>query len=1064
MTYRNRKFDFTKTDDRHTFAKIMAEEGMVLLENKRNVLPLGCEKVALFGRTQINTIKGGTGSANSVSIYSVSIQDGLRQCGITLDEELCEIYKAWTDKNPIPSYGVWGSGMHANPEMPINDELCSAVKARGAQKAIIVVGRTAGENEDVALVKGDYYLFGDERALFETVKKHFERIIVVLNIGNAMDLSFLEEYEIDGVVYMNMAGMEAGNALGNILTGKTTPSGHLTATFARSYDDYPSSEYFGQSRGGILQDYKEDIFVGYRYFETFEKAKDRVLYPFGYGLSYAEFKISDIEYHACGGKIHVSMTVTNVSDKFPGKYVAQIYYGAPQMGINDAKLSKPAKVLGGFAKTNELSPNTSEKIKISFPVVSMASFDDTGVTGHPSSWVLEAGEYTIFAGDSVATAKKVGTYTQKKLRVVEKCHFLPTALKERLLADGSYEKLDTIPLDPSKGLQIPTSGKYDIPVGLSSESDVGKVDCLCALKKGQSITYKLVGGASGRYEISFSAKKNDGRRLCDIAEIIADGAKVSGLDMIITDGESEKRTITLPMYKYNLTIIAKEDMAPITDIHLEKLDQTVFVKHGQENYIGCEQYAESAYRTITATYPDDGTGNPCTCLINMRRAGRFVVFKLNVEKGGVYDLSFNYANYTEDMSINECMAIFVSNVGQALEDVPFYKTTESRETPMRVLRRSEPVKIALPNGECYLKIVSAMKPAPEFSAIMLQSNDSVRADSISTESTVKTESFTHMQASGLTSAIVYADEDVEPNGIQLMDVYKDPSLMSAFIDQLTNAELATLVSGTNRNVTPLGNSGTTQRLASRGIPAAQTADGPLGLRLNSSTDAYPSGTLLASSWDIKLAECYGLAIGHESNENGVNIWLAPGMNIQRDPRCGRNFEYYSEDPLMAGRMAASVTKGCQSVGVAVSAKHYAVNNTEHERLKSNSRVSHRAMREIYLKNFEICIKESDPWTIMSSYNSINNTKACETYTLITEIPRNEWGWTGVFLTDWGNDSDHVSELLAGHDVKMSSGDEAGVIKALEEKRLDREQVKINATRVVQMVMKTKAFTDLIDKK
>ena len=1063
MANRYEKLDFTKSEDRHAFARMMAEEGMILLENKKNILPLGTEKVALFGRTQIDTIKGGTGSANSVSLYSVSIQDGLRDSGVALDEELCEVYKRWAKENPIPSYGVWGSGMHANPEMPVSDELCAASVARGAKKAIIVVGRTAGENEDVALVKGDYYLSDDERALFEAVKKHFDRVIVILNIGNAMDLNFIAEYGIEGVVYMNMAGMEAGHALGNILTGKATPSGHLTATFARSYDAYPSSEYFGQRRGGILQDYKEDIFVGYRYFETFKGAEDEVLYPFGYGLSYASFKVSDLEYHACTSRIHVSMTVTNTSKKYSGKYVAQVYYGAPQMGVGEAKLSKPSKVLGGFVKTKELAPGKSEKIKIAFPIKSMASFDDTGVTGHPSAWVLEAGDYTIYAGDSVASAKKVGTYTQKKLKVVEKCHYLPTALSERLLADGSFEQLETIPLDPIKGLQIPTVGRYDLPVGLSAESDIGKVDCLCALKKGQSITYNFIGGASGRYEISFTAGRDDGRRFSDIAEIVADGVPLAGLDMVINKGESEKRIVTLPLENYKFVITAKEDMAPITAIHLEKLDPTVFVKHGEENYIGCEQYAESAYRTIPKTYPDDGTGKPCTCLINMRRAGRFVVFKLNVDKGGVYDLSFNYANYTADMSINECMAIFVSNVGQALEDVPFYKTTESRESQIRVLRRSEPVKVFLPNGESYLKIVSAMKPAPEFSAIYLKSNDGVSADSIKNESSAKTESISQMQYVNQDSANVYAEEKVEPLGIQLMDVYKDPSLMAAFIDQLTNEELATLVSGTSKNVTPLGNSGTTQRLSARGIPAAQTADGPLGLRLNGPTDAYPSGSLLASSWDVKLAECYGLAIGHEANEFGINIWLAPGLNIHRDPRCGRNFEYYSEDPLMAGRIAANVTKGCQAKDVAVCAKHYAVNNTEHERLKSNSRISPRAMREIYLKNFEICIKEGDPWTIMSSYNVINNTKACETYTLITEIPRDEWGWTGVFMTDWGNDSKHLYELEAGHDVKMPSGDEAGVKKALDEGTLDREQVKTNAARIVQMVMKTKAFTDLIEK-
>ena len=163
--------DFSTGEGRHTLARMIAEEGIVLLENRRRVLPIGKAKVALFGRTQIDTINGGTGSANSVSEYSVCIQDGLRDAGIRLDETLAETYKTWAAQNPIPSYGVWGSGMHANPEMSVEEALCREARERGAEKAVIVIGRTAGENEDVALTEGDYYLSGDERNIFSSVKK-----------------------------------------------------------------------------------------------------------------------------------------------------------------------------------------------------------------------------------------------------------------------------------------------------------------------------------------------------------------------------------------------------------------------------------------------------------------------------------------------------------------------------------------------------------------------------------------------------------------------------------------------------------------------------------------------------------------------------------------------------------------------------------------------------------------------------------------------------------------------------------------------------------------------------
>ena len=1056
MVNQYKKLDLTSKEGRHNFARIMAEEGIVLLENRNAVLPLGREKVALFGRTQIDTIKGGTGSANSTSEYSISIQDGLRDAGVNLDEELASLYREWTDVNPIPSYGVWGSGMHSNPEMPVDEALVKSAKRRGAKKAIVVVGRTAGENEDTGLVKGDYYLSDEERDMFRVVTKVFDKTIVILNIGNVMDLGFIEEYNIDGVLYMNMAGMEGGHAIGNVIRGKVTPSGHLTSTFAKNYDAYPSSQYFGQNHGGILQDYKEDIFVGYRYFETFEGANDDVLYPFGYGLSYADFAVSDIEYHTCTSKVHVTMKVTNTSQKFKGKYVAQVYYGAPQMGTGEAKLGKPKKVLGGFAKTKTLAPGKSQILKISFPIKSMASFDDTGVTGrnHKSCWVLEAGDYTIYAGDNVMNAVKVGTYTRDKLKVVERCHDLPTALAERLLADGTFEKLDTIPIDPVKGLQIPAEGRFEIPVKLSAKADFRNLGCLSVMKKGQSVTFNLDAGSSGRYEISFIADKNDGRRFSDIAEVIVDGARVSDLDMTIVEGESEKKIIVLPMDKFSMTITAKEDFAPINTIVLKKADSTVFVKADVANVIGSEQYCESAYRVVTKTFDDDGTGNPCTCLVNMRRPGCYAVFKLNVERGGTYDLAFEYARFYDDATINDCMAIFVSNVGQSIADVMLYKTTESKESKERVLRTSDPVQIFLPNGECYLKVVCANKLAPDISSIILKSNNSM-VEKMGSGSSAKRETVSQIEA---IPPNVYEElGEVEKKGIQLEEVYKDRSLMGAFLDQLSNNELAILVSGTSKNVSEVGTSGTSQRLPERGVPAGQGADGPLGLRLNTTTAAYPSGTLLASSWDVDLAYTYGLAIGEESRQFNIDMWLAPGMNIHRDPRCGRNFEYYSEDPLMAGKITANIVRGTQTCHVAATPKHYAVNNTEHERLKSNSRISPRAMREIYLKGFEIAIKEGDPWCIMSSYNHVNNIKVSETRTLITDIPRDEWGWTGMFMTDWDNEADHISELRAGHDIKMSTGDIEGITAALDNGSLSRDLVKICAERVLNMIMKTNAF-------
>ncbi|MBR6743986.1 MAG: glycoside hydrolase family 3 C-terminal domain-containing protein, partial [Clostridia bacterium] len=262
---------------RANLARTVAEEGIVLLKNENNMLPFKDEPVAVFGRTQIDTIKCGTGSAFCESEYMVDVLTGLENAGIAVDRELADMYRAWAQENVITTLDVWGTGAHCNAEMPMVKDTVKQAATR-AQKAIVVIGRTAGENDDVIVTEGDYLLSNDEKKLIERACRYFAEVAIVINSGNLIDLSFTEHEKIKAVVLLNLPGMEGGNALGNVLSGKVTPSGKLTDTIAKSYEDYPSSSYFGQ-KSGIAQHYHEDIFVGYRYFETFEHAKDRVLYP-----------------------------------------------------------------------------------------------------------------------------------------------------------------------------------------------------------------------------------------------------------------------------------------------------------------------------------------------------------------------------------------------------------------------------------------------------------------------------------------------------------------------------------------------------------------------------------------------------------------------------------------------------------------------------------------------------------------------------------------------------------------------------------------------------------------
>ena len=279
--------------------------------------------------------------------------------------------------------------------------------------------------------------------------------------------------------------------------------------------------------------------------------------------------------------------------------------------------------------------------------------------------------------------------------------------------------------------------------------------------------------------------------------------------------------------------------------------------------------------------------------------------------------------------------------------------------------------------------------------------------------------------------------------------------INEFIAQLSIEELAYLVGG--QPPTGVANTGCFGGLERLDIPAIPTADGPAGLRLEPKTGipttAWPCATLLACTWDTELIEQVGAAGGAELRENNLGVWLAPALNIHRDPMCGRNFEYYSEDPLIAGKSAAAAVRGIQSNKVAVSIKHFACNNKEANRFACDSRLSERALREIYLKGFEITVKEADPWTVMSSYNLINGLHTSESYELLTCILRNEWGFNGMVVTDWGVKNRPVVEILAGNDMKMHCGYPEELIEAYYNGIITRANLELCVKRILEMFLK-----------
>jgi beta-glucosidase len=281
-----------------------------------------------------------------------------------------------------------------------------------------------------------------------------------------------------------------------------------------------------------------------------------------------------------------------------------------------------------------------------------------------------------------------------------------------------------------------------------------------------------------------------------------------------------------------------------------------------------------------------------------------------------------------------------------------------------------------------------------------------------------------------------------------------------------NKDMAGEVGYTGRIIP--GAAGTTYPVPRLGIPAIVLADGPAGLRINPTREGdsqtyyctgFPVGIHLASTWNDEIIYNVGAAIGEEVREYGVDVLLAPGVNILRNPLCGRNFEYYSEDPLLAGKTAAAMINGVESNGVGTSLKHFAVNNQEINRLANDSRVSMRALREIYLRNFEIAVKESQPWTIMTSYNYINGRHASEDPGLLEAILRDEWGFEGMVMTDWNGGYDVDKQIAAGNDLMMPGKlfQYEGILKAVKEGKLAEADLDICVKRVLELVVRTPRF-------
>ena len=777
----SRILDWKKYEEK---ARQAVAEGLVLLRNEKNVLPLkeGC-KVALWGRMQNNYYKSGTGSGGLVNVdHVIDIPEGLELSGrVTLNARLRAFYEEWEKEHPIVEGVGWGQDLWSQEEAEISEDFVKEI-AEESDAAIVIIARTAGEDRDNLNQKGAYCLTDIEVDMLTKVRNAFDKMVVVLNVGNIMDFGFVDSIKPDAVLLAWQGGIMGGAGTADVLTGKVCPSGRLTDTVANNLEDYSSNDNFGIGYEDI---YCEDIYVGYRYFETFKK--DAVKYPFGFGLSYTEFELTDIATEFTTEEAYVSATVTNTG-AVAGKEVVQLYC-APAQG----KLGRPLRELVGFAKTEVLEPGQSEKIEIRVAYKDLATFDDSGVTGHAFCEVLEAGEYVFYIGKNARDCVKAGVMEVEETEVVKQC-------EDILMPVKAFDRIR-----PIVGEGLVKVGKEATPLATTTMKE---------------------------------------RRLKNLPEEIA----------------------------------------------------------------------------------------------------------------------------------------FTGDMGYTLEDVA--------------------------DGKVSLKAFVAQFEAEDLVCLC--------------------------RGEGMGSPRV------------------TPGTAAAF-------------------------AGISDTLCKYKVPSVCCSDGPSGMRLDCGRKAFslPNGTLLACTFNEKLNEELFALLGLEMISNEVDVLLGPGINIHRHPLNGRNFEYFSEDPYVTGKMAAAQLRGLHTSGVTGAIKHFCANNREYLRREMSSVVSARALREIYLKAYKIAVDEGGADTIMTTYGALNGVWTAGHYDLNTALLRDEWGFEGFLMTDWWamvNDeekepalNDFASMIRSQNDVYMVCPDASvnssndNMMAELEAGTLTLGEIQRCAMNVLRFSMKTAAF-------
>lgn len=1028
-------------------ARQAGHEGMVLLENHGGLPLTKGRKVATFGKGQIDYQKGGGGSGTVNTPYVINIIQGLQN---KEKEGKISIYKPLVDA--YTKYLADGK----KDEMPLEAEEVKKA-AEFAETAIVVISRYSSEGSDVNAGKGSFYLSDAETDMLNKVTTAgFDKVVVLLNIGSMMDTSWITNYPGISVMHISQLGMEGGNAVADVLVGEVSPSGKLVDTYAKSYEDYPSADNFDD---GSFMNYEEDIFVGYRYFETFDPKYEKVNYEFGYGLSYTTFEITLGKVEKAEDKVTVNATVENTG-KYKGKEVVQVYASAPQ-----GKLGKPGKELVGFKKTKELGPGEKENLQIEFDIKDLASFDDLGKV-KKSAYILEAGDYKVFVGNSIKDAGKnlAYVYNQAENRIVKQLssQVAPKKLDKRLLADGSYEELKVeedvkeikpVVLDANSNViveaedyTLATDADHKETGFLRKETTKdpvkGDITCIAYFNRENYLEYDLDVKEAGDYYIILNVA-NGRAALNNTMDILVNGTLQEDVNVMqpqTGDGQGKREwynfletapvKVNLPKGMVKLRLVSNGQNGNIDYLRILKKLETDIKASGKnlveaEHFSKTESISDKPVRT-EMYYNAKGEGGISIGYMNYK--SNMVEYDLNVEKAGKYALVFRAANGYAD--IYDMLDIYVNDKAQDVK-INLKRTGDGNKAEWFNFIDTDPSIIELPQGNVKLRLVSR-GPSGNIDNMTIQEYEEFKSE----------------------KDPLYPDPKVYDRPITFEDYYysKDEEVLDKLVKQLKVTDMMEIATGKPAQIG--GGTGTIGIANAFGIPEYQTADGPAGVRLHTKCTAWPVSMAMSTSWNLDLVEQVGAAIGKEAVLNGVHYWLAPGMNIHRNPRCGRNFEYYSEDPFLTGKMAASITKGVQENGAGTVIKHFAANNREKNRNSTDSRMSERALREIYLRGFRIAIEEAQPAGLMTSYNFLNGVETSENPELLKNILRAEWGYKGVIMTDWRNNSTHFVEVLAGNNVKMPQETIEKIKFAFDNKAIGYEDLVNNTKEIVR------AFTQL----